>query len=167
MKFLNFRRKRSRIDPDYLRNIIFGAEDSLVSTVGVLFGLASSGAYSSRQLVLAGLVLTCVEALSMGVGSYLSEAEIHERDPKNHKDNLIVDGLIMFTSYFVSGLIILGPYMVFSPTTARYYSVILSLILLFMIGYLPSLKLKSGVKMLLLAGGSILVGYIIGVLFNV
>ena len=152
------------MNPDYLRNMIFGAEDSLVSTVGVLFGLASSGEYSSKQMLIAGLVLTCVEALSMGVGSYLSEAEIHELKPKEHEDNLLLDGIIMFSSYFFSGIIVLSPYIFFSPLVARFYSVTLALFFLFFIGYLPSLKLKSGIKMLVLAGGSILVGYIIGVL---
>jgi hypothetical protein len=44
----------------YLRNFIFGVEDSLVSTVGLLAGVAAGGV-SSAAILTTGLVLIVVE----------------------------------------------------------------------------------------------------------
>lgn len=56
---------------DGTRDIVFGLEDGLVSTVGVLTGIAS-GTNDHFVVILSGFVLVIVEALSMGVGSFLS-----------------------------------------------------------------------------------------------
>ncbi|MBI4457501.1 VIT1/CCC1 transporter family protein [Candidatus Uhrbacteria bacterium] len=54
-----------------IRELVFGVEDSLVSTLGVVVGVAA-GTEDSRVVLLSGAVLVVVEALSMGAGSYLS-----------------------------------------------------------------------------------------------
>ncbi len=54
-----------------IRDIIFGLQDGLVSTVGVLTGIAA-GTNDRFVAILSGFVLVMVEALSMGVGSFLS-----------------------------------------------------------------------------------------------
>lgn len=155
-----------KLNVDYLRNILFGAEDSLVSTVGVLFGLASSSDYNSHLLILAGITLIAVEALSMGVGSYLSETEVHEtKDGKKHRDSPVLDGVIMLFSYLVFGIITLAPYLILPMETARYFSVAITLGFLFIVGYLPTENVKSGVRMLVTAGLAILVGFMVASLF--
>ena len=53
----------------FVRNFIFGVEDSLVSTLGFLAGIAVAG-IATRELVTSGIVLILVEAFSMGVGSF-------------------------------------------------------------------------------------------------
>src|SRR5689334_15258990 len=121
-----------KINADYLRNLLFGAEDSLVSTVGVLFGLASSPDYTVRLLILAGITLIAVEALSMGVGSYLSEVEVHEtKSGKSHVDSPILDGVLMLFSYLLFGTIVLIPYLLLPIATAKYTSVAVTLGFLF------------------------------------
>ena len=60
-----------RLSPDYLRSIIFGFEDSLVSTTGVIAGV-SIGTQDSKVILLAGAVAIAVEALSMGAGQFPS-----------------------------------------------------------------------------------------------
>jgi VIT1/CCC1 family predicted Fe2+/Mn2+ transporter len=159
-------RGKYKLNNDYLRNIIFGAEDSLVSTVGVTFGLAASGKYTPQLLVLAGVVLIAVEALSMGAGSYLTESEIHEVESKSkHKDSTIVDGLIMFFSYLIFGGSVLLPYILFEVDKAKYVSVGTTLFLLFAIGYLPTKKLYSGIRMFIIAGLAMLVGFFVSTMF--
>ena len=155
-----------KINVDYLRNLLFGAEDSLVSTVGVLFGLASSPDYNSRLLILAGITLISVEALSMGVGSYLSETEVHEtKDGKKHIDSPVLDGIIMLISYSFFGIITLAPYLLLPIATAKYFSVGITLGFLFIVGYLPTENIKSGVRMLVTAGLAICVGFLVANLF--
>lgn len=64
------------------REIVFGMEDSLVSTLGATAGVAV-GSGSRFVVILTGMVLVSVEAISMAAGSYLSTkaaAEIsHDR----------------------------------------------------------------------------------------
>ena len=56
----------------YFSSFIFGVEDSLVSTVGLLSGVAVAGVNRSGIFV-TGVILIFVEAFSMGVGNFLSE----------------------------------------------------------------------------------------------
>lgn len=54
-----------------VEEVVFGVEDSLVSTLGALTGIAI-GTQSTFVVVLSGVVLIFAEAVSMTVGSYLS-----------------------------------------------------------------------------------------------
>lgn len=60
-----------------IRETIFGLGDGLVSTVGTITGIAGA-TYDSFIVILAGLVLVAVEALSMSVGEYLSSKSENE-----------------------------------------------------------------------------------------
>ena len=68
----------------FVRNFIFGAEDSLVSTVGLLAGVASAG-IPRKDIIISGVVLIFVEAFSMGVGSFLSERTTEESQIDNQE----------------------------------------------------------------------------------
>ncbi len=118
----------------YLRNFIFGAEDSLVSTVGLLSGVSFAG-LGSREIILSGVILILVESISMGVGVYLSEDSANELPQPGENDNSVVDATIMLISYLLIGLIPLLPY-VFSADTkvGFYWSVGFSLFALFCLG---------------------------------
>lgn len=54
-----------------IRDLVFGLEDSLVSTLGVVVGVAA-GTSDPQVVILTGVVLVVVEALSMAAGSFLS-----------------------------------------------------------------------------------------------
>ena len=54
-----------------IRELVFGLEDGLVSTMGAVAGIAA-GTDNGRIVILSGLVIIAVEALSMAAGSYLS-----------------------------------------------------------------------------------------------
>ena len=54
-----------------IRDIIFGTQDGLVSTLGALIGIAR-GTGDPKTVVIAGIVIVSVESLSMAAGSYLS-----------------------------------------------------------------------------------------------
>jgi len=60
-----------------IRELVFGLEDSLVSTVGVVVGVAA-GAPDRGIVLLSGSVLIVVEALSMAAGSFLSSKSHRE-----------------------------------------------------------------------------------------
>lgn len=54
-----------------IREVVFGLEDSLVSTLGTISGVAV-GSGDSYIVVMSGVILVFVEAISMAAGSYLS-----------------------------------------------------------------------------------------------
>lgn len=60
-----------------MREIVFGLEDSLVSTLGAVAGVAV-GSGERYIIVLSGLVIVAVEAISMSAGSYLSSQSAEE-----------------------------------------------------------------------------------------
>lgn len=153
----------------YIRNFIFGVEDSLVSTVGLLSGITVVGTDKST-IILTGVVLIFVEAFSMAVGSFLSEHSVEDYMKKKDVPSRysVFGGTIMFFSYFVSGFIPLFPYLIFGPKLALFLSVLLALLTLFMLGIVVAriVNIKSvlghGFKMLIIGGIAVIVGVIVG-----
>ncbi len=152
----------------YFRNFIFGVEDSLVSTVGLLSGIAIAGV-PRNTVFLTGIILLFVEAFSMAAGSFLSEssAESFTNHSEKPAGNHSVAAMIMFFSYFISGFIPLFPYIILPLDPALKLSALLSVVSLFGLG-LISAKIsgvhmfKSGIRMALIGGIAIAVGAIAG-----
>jgi len=64
-----------------IREIVFGVEDGMVSTLGAVTGIAV-GSQDYFTVMLSGFVIISVESISMGIGSFLSsrsERQIIER----------------------------------------------------------------------------------------
>ena len=60
-----------------LREVVFGMEDGMVSTLGAITGIAI-GSQDHFIVLLAGMVIIAVESISMGIGSYLSNQSVKE-----------------------------------------------------------------------------------------
>lgn len=58
-----------------IRELVFGLEDGMVSTLGAVTGIAAA-TRDPFTTILAGLVVVAVESISMGVGSYLSSKSV-------------------------------------------------------------------------------------------
>lgn len=75
---------------DVLKEIIFGMEDGMVSTLGSITGIAI-GSGNQGVIILAGVVIIAVESISMGIGSYvssISHEEMNRRKIKEEKEEL-------------------------------------------------------------------------------
>jgi VIT1/CCC1 family predicted Fe2+/Mn2+ transporter len=98
----------------YLRTIIFGVIDSLVSTVGLLAGIDVAGA-PHATLALTGIIYAFVEAFSMAVGNFLSEESVEEFVGKIGVTggNAIGGGAIMFVVFVLAAFIPIFPYLFF------------------------------------------------------
>jgi len=75
---------------DSIRDIVFGLEDGIVSTLGVVIGIAE-GSQNSRIVILSGIVVVLVESLSMAAGSYLSsksQIEVLKEKIKEEKKSI-------------------------------------------------------------------------------
>lgn len=154
--------------PDVLRSFVFGVEDSLVSTVGMISGIAIVG--STRPvIILTGVILIFVEAFSMAVGDLVSDNAVRELKSKSETplSASLTQSLVMFFSYLVSGFCVLAPYLVLPPGTALPLSIGISLALLFALGAfgarLANISLiKNGMTMAAVGGAAIVIGMIAG-----
>ncbi len=160
-----------RVRSLYFRNFIFGVEDSLVSTVGLLSGIAVAG-MSRETIFITGVVLILVEALSMAAGSFLSETSAEEYEHAGGSTNSsLFGGLIMFVSYFVAGFVPLLPYVVLPGLLSLPASIIFSLLALFLLGAvsgaLSGVSVASrGLRMMLIGGVAIVAGAAAGILLT-
>jgi len=152
----------------YFRNFIFGVEDSLVSTVGLLSGVAIADV-PRATIFLTGMVLIFVEGFSMGVGSFLSEESsdgyMLQKDPQSKLT--VRAAIIMFVSYFLAGFIPLAPYVFLETKPALPLSIAVSLLTLFLLGLISAYVskrryLRMGLKMMIIGGIAIALGVFVG-----
>jgi predicted membrane protein (TIGR00267 family) len=156
-----------------IREIVFGLEDSLVSTLGALTGIAV-GSESRFIVILAGLVLIATESTSMAAGSYLSsksatdtEKILHGRIGRTCHGGPVRAASVMGVFYFVGGFIPLVPYALLDVSLAIVPSIVLTAASLFLIGvwasrYTKRSAIKSGLEMTTISLAAALIGYLIG-----
>ncbi|MEK7157152.1 MAG: VIT1/CCC1 transporter family protein [Patescibacteria group bacterium] len=152
----------------YLRTIIFGINDSLVSTVGFLAGISVAGV-PRATIVLTGVIYALVESFSMAMGDFLSEESAEEYLSKSDVSDRpsVMAAILMFTSCVLASLIPLMPYIIFESGTALIVSICLSVFSLFIVGMLSARfsrlpMLWRGARMAFLGGAAIAMGVAIG-----
>lgn len=157
----------------YTKNFIFGVEDSLVSTVGLLSGVAAAS-IPKHTIFVTGIILIFVEAFSMGIGSFLSEQSATQfagSDQAADKKT-VASAVIMFFSYFLAGFVPLSPYIILEVSTAFTVSIGASLVSLFLLGSLSAKYfkhrdiLRHGIQMLILGGIAVTAGVVVGKLLQ-
>lgn len=150
---------------------MFGFNDALVSTTGVIVGVAT-GTNDKNVVILAGVVTILVEALSMGSGQYLSSKSAHQLAGDDKGNQALISGIIMFFSYFAAGLVPLTPIMLLPIEYSRNVAIIAALIGLFVLGYFKGKvvklsPLKSALEIFIIGGLATMVGLLAGKIFGV
>ncbi len=162
----------ANIHEAYLRSALFGLQDGIVSTTGVVAGI-SAGVDDKTVIVMAALVAVMVEASSMAAGQYTSEKAAHELDVTNsHTDNLVLGALIMFVSYFGAGMVPVVPTILLEQPQARYVSIGGAFVALFLVGYVKGKvvnhsAMRSATELLIIGGIATIIGLAVGSLFSV
>ena len=161
-----------QINREYLRSILFGVENSLISTVGLIAGI-SVGVNDKRVVILGAAVAIVIESVAMGVGEYLSDDAVQELDKlKRHRDNPLESGLLMMASGTLAGLVPLTPVLIFGYPASLIWGVAAAFAVLFLLGYvkgrvLGSSPFKGGTKTLIVGGVATIIGVIVGFIFKV
>jgi VIT1/CCC1 family predicted Fe2+/Mn2+ transporter len=164
--------RRRQINQSYFKSIIFGFEDGLVSTTGMVAGLAA-GSQNAKIVILGGLVNIASEGLSMGAGEFISERGIHAMRGNRHTDNAALSGVIMSLSFAVAGFIPLLPVMTMSFPKSLYTSLGAALLALFLLGVVKTRAirakgpLRSAIETLVIGGGAALIGFLVGVFLKI
>jgi predicted membrane protein (TIGR00267 family) len=156
-----------------LREIVFGLEDSLVSTLGTVTGIALATS-NQEFVVLSGVILVAVEAASMSAGSFLSEESAQdaqraagEKVSKTTETSPRLAAGMMALFYVLGGAIPLLPYVLLSMKYATPVSIILTVMVLFCVGAWSG-KIgkrspwRAGAQMVLISFMAALVGWLAG-----
>jgi VIT1/CCC1 family predicted Fe2+/Mn2+ transporter len=132
-----------QIGKHYVRELIYGANDGLITTFAVVAGVAGGG-LSATVVLICGVANLLADGLSMGVGSYLSirshesvlEADglpEEEASPARH-------GLATFLAFVCVGALPLVPYAIGVAEASRFtVSIALTFVAMFVVGALRSL----------------------------
>lgn len=160
-----------KIPKEYLQSAMFGFNDALVSTTGVIVGVAA-GTGSKEVVILAGAVTILVEALSMGSGQYLSARSAHQLEKTESFRGPLIGGIIMFVSYFLAGLVPLLAIILFPISYAAYVAIGASLTCLLVLGYLKgkvvgASPIRSALEVFIIGGVGTAIGLIVGTVLNV
>ena len=155
-----------RPQTDYVRSVMFGLEDGLVSTTGATVGVAA-GTRDADVVLLAGVVVLAVEALSMAAGQFLSERTVHQVEPW-HRDSLAVGTVLMFTAYIAAGLVPLAPVLLMRSMSSVVVGAALAFPALFLLGWTKGRVVgvaprRSGIEVLIVGGVAAAIGMAVGV----
>lgn len=151
----------------FIRNLVFGVEDGLVSTVGFVSGLAVS-AVSPGTLLLTAIILVFVEAFSMAGGSFLSESSVQDfrRGRRSSARPSLMGGAVMFLAYLGAGGIVVVPYAFMAHHQAFAVSIFVALSALFLLGLFSARltgnrSFSRGLRMVTVGGIAIGLGIVV------
>jgi VIT1/CCC1 family predicted Fe2+/Mn2+ transporter len=127
----------------YIRDLIYGANDGIITTFAVVAGVAGGGIPNVAVLIV-GAANLAADGLSMGVGNYLAirayESAREAQDLPEEEAHPARHGVATLLAFVVAGAIPLIPYLLPGATNSRFVaSGVLTLLALFSIGAARSL----------------------------
>ncbi len=160
----------------YIRDLVYGANDGIITTFAVVAGV-TGGSLSLRAILVVGTANLLADGLSMGVGNYLSirahESAREVQDLPEEEAHPVRHGLATFGAFALAGALPLLPYVFPELALDRFvFSIALTLAALFGIGAARALVTAdrwwvSGVEMLSLGAVVAAVAYGSGALVAV
>jgi len=158
------------------RELILGGQDGLVNVLGLVLGVASA-TNETRVVLIAGIVATIAESVSMGAVAFTSteaakdyyKSKTRNNIPKDFKNPL--KSTLVGISTLIGSLIPLISFFLLPVREAMVGSLIISAIVLFIAGAVKAkLSLgnwkKSGLELLTIGLISALIGYGAGLLLR-
>ena len=130
----------------YIRDLVYGANDGIITTFAVVSGVAG-GQLSQLAVLVVGAANLAADGVSMGVGNFLAiRADEHareteglpelERHPWKH-------GLATLLAFVVAGAVPLTPYLILRTSQQLVVSTILTFTTLFVLGALRALVTRD------------------------
>jgi vacuolar iron transporter family protein len=143
----------------YIRDLVYGANDGLITTFAVVAGVVGGG-LSAHALLIVGAANLVADGLSMGVGNYLSirshESALAAQDRPEEEANPARHGLATLAAFVAAGAVPLVPFALgAAPDSGFVWSLALTFAMLFTVGALRGLVTVEhwwigGLEMLLL-----------------
>ena len=142
----------------YIRDVIYGANDGLITTFAVVAGVAGGG-LSSRTMLIIGAANLVADGLSMGVGNYLSirshESALAAQNRPEEESSPARHGLATLLAFVAAGAVPLAPFALGFVAQGLVWSTFLTFAMMFTVGALRGLVTidrwwVAGLEMLLL-----------------
>lgn len=156
----------------YLRDLVYGANDGIITTFAVVAGVAGA-ALSVRTVLILGMANLLADGFSMGASNFLSirseEAVRHSRGDPMEEPFPFRHGVATMLAFIVAGAVPLLPYVLVAPERRFGVAIAAPLAILFIVGALRSAVTllrwwKAGLEMLLVGAAAALVAYGVGYL---
>lgn len=156
----------------YLRDLVYGANDGIITTFAVVAGVAGASLSASTVLIL-GMANLLADGFSMGASSFLSirseEAVRRSRGEPVDEPFPFRHGLATMLAFVVAGAVPLLPYVLVAPEQRFAVAVAATLVTLFVVGALRSTvtllnPFTAGLEMLLVGAAAAAVAYGVGYL---
>jgi len=154
----------------YLRDLVYGANDGIVTTFAVVTGVTGA-ALAPRTILILGVANLVADGFSMGASNYLSirsdEAVRHARGEPVLEAFPLSHAAATMAAFVVVGAVPLVPYVV-APPAARFPAALAgTLVALFTVGALRSTITRlawwrAGLEMLVVGAAAAGVAYLIG-----
>lgn len=157
----------------YLRDLVYGALDGIITTFAVVAGVAGAS-LSARIVLILGVANLVADGISMGASNYLGiRSERAARDAHRSLDDPALDpetpaiyhGFATFLAFLVAGVIPLVAYLAPVATADRFaWALFLTLLALFLVGAARSAVTRqrwwtSGLEMLTIGALAASVAY--------
>ena len=152
----------------YIRELIYGANDGVITTFAVVAGV-SGGGLSLPAVLIIGAANLCADGLSMGAGNYLAirshESVLEAQGEPEQEASPFRHAVATFVAFVAAGTVPLLPYALPGVPVSRFLlSLILTLVTLFAVGASRSLIAnvrwwRGGLEMLALGGAVAGVAY--------
>jgi VIT1/CCC1 family predicted Fe2+/Mn2+ transporter len=122
----------------YIRELIYGANDGIITTFAVVAGVAGGG-LSLRVVLIIGAANLFADGLSMAVGNYLSirshESVLEAQDLPEEEAFPFRHAGATFLAFVMAGSVPLVPYMLAAfPADRLASSIVLTLLTMFVVG---------------------------------
>lgn len=157
----------------YLRDVIYGANDGIITTFAVVAGVAGAN-LPTRTVLILGMANLLADGFSMGASNFLSirsDEAVREAAGLSVQEPLAYrHGIATFAAFVVAGVVPLAAYVGPVGVELRFpIATVLTLATLFVVGALRVLVttrhwLRSGAEMLVIGAGAAAVAYGVGAL---
>lgn len=156
----------------YLRDLVYGANDGIITTFAVVAGVAGA-ALSARTVLILGVANLLADGFSMGASNFLSirsdEAVRLSRGEPLDEPFPLRHGVATAGAFLVAGAVPLLPYVLAPPEQRFAVAVAATLATLFVVGALRSAVTllrwwKAGLEMLLVGAAAAALAYGVGYL---
>lgn len=160
------RRRSQALVRHYLPDLVFGANDGIITTFAVVSGVVGAS-LSNRVIIILGFANLIADGVSMGASNFLSRRSDAEALEDPGRREAARHGTATLLGFVSAGVVPLAAYLLPLPSDARFPAAIaLTLASLFLVGAFRAFLTKarfvrSGLEMLLV--GSLAAGVAFGI----
>lgn len=160
------RRRLGQLGGHYLPDLVYGANDGIITTFAVVSGVVGASLANSVILIL-GLANLVADGLSMGASNYLARRSTPESELVERRE-AVKHGAATVLGFVAAGVLPLVAYLAPLPDGERFEVAVASAVAaLFVVGAARTLVtrrgvVRSGLEMLIVGSAAGVVAYAIG-----